>query len=961
MTFRTSMRAVAAGVGYLLAAAASAIFTTPDHTLAFWPASGVYLAALLLTEPRAWPAVVLAVLPASLTVDLLHGHPLPLALTYWAAETVEALAGAGALRWLLGMPVTLTRVRDPLTAAALAALGSTAIGAAAGTAAIVWWDGGGPLWSIWRTWWLRDVLGVLLIAPPILAWFGPTPQAQGRRTAADWPLFFAIVVVIAGLTVGRMAMPPSVARLTPLIAFPLLGLAAWRLGSRETVSLFVVLAIPVLWNHVNGHGYFTVAGWSLAESLIVAQVFLAAIVITFLGITAAMAERRRAEQVARESEERFRNIANTLPVIVWMGRRDGSCEFANAAWAVLTGRPVHEALGFGWQSTVHPEDLATSLERYQAAAHVALPVCFEFRVRSTNGTYRWMFATGAPRFDTEGRCIGYIGSATDITVRKEEELERQHRLVEEERARQQAEQHARELARLNGELAEAREAAQEASRLKSEFVTHMSHEIRTPMTAILGYVDHLAEGDATESERRLYLETMRRQGAHLLRLINDILDLSKIEVGKLGLEAIECSPRETMEEVAALMAPAAAEKGLRFDLEYGSLPERVVTDPTRLGQILINLVGNAIKFTDSGGVRLRGGMASVGGGRSRVRFEVNDTGIGLTRETIDRLFMPFGQADGSTARKFGGTGLGLAISKRLAEMLGGSISVRSTPNTGTTFVLDLDVVPPEGMRQASASVFARGRVRASLAPGCRILLAEDACDSQRLLSLYLRKAGGEVEVVEDGLAACEQALAADAAGRPFDVILMDVQMPVLDGYAATARLRAAGYSRPIIAVTAHAMVGERQRALAAGCNDCATKPIDRNALIEVIERQMAQSQGRAVREAKSHAIFSELAADPELAEVLRTFAATLPDRAATITQRLADRDISGAGVVAHQLKGTAAAYGFPAISEAAAALEESVKAGSALDVVERQALELVDLCRRAGAQRAARTSGEAPE
>src|SRR5262249_43410238 len=221
--------------------------------------------------------------------------------------------------------------------------------------------------------------------------------------------------------------------------------------------------------------------------------------------------------------------------------------------------------------------------------------------------------------------------------------------------------------------------------------------------------------------------------------------------------------------------------------------------------------------------------------------------------------------------------------KRLAEMLGGTITVHSTPNAGTTFVLDLDPVPPEAMRQASAPIFAPGRARAALAPGCRILLAEDASDSQRLLSLYLRKAGGEVEVVEDGLAACEAALAAQAAGRPFDVILMDVQMPVLDGYAATARLRAAGYSRPIVAATAHAMVGERQRALAAGCNDCATKPIDRNALVEVIERQMARSQGRAVREAKSQAIMSELASDPELAQVLSAYAATLPDRAATIT------------------------------------------------------------------------------
>jgi hypothetical protein len=265
------------------------------------------------------------------------------------------------------------------------------------------------------------------------------------------------------------------------------------------------------------------------------------------------------------------------------------------------------------------------------------------------------------------------------------------------------------------------------------------------------------------------------------------------------------------------------------------------SDPTRIRQILLNLVGNAIKFTQRGGVRLAVGIAGDATPPA-LRIEVVDTGIGIAPEIQARLFVPFNQADSSTARTYGGTGLGLAIARRLATLLGGTLGLRSQPGQGSTFILTLPIAVA-----ADACVLAE-RDRPPPAPhpaagdatplAGRVLLVEDASDSQELLALYLRQAGLEVEAAGEGLTACALAINAAASGAPFDVILMDMQMPVLDGYRATVRLRAAGYSRPIVALTAHAMEGEREKCLRAGCDDFATKPIAREALVDLIRRHL---------------------------------------------------------------------------------------------------------------------------
>jgi signal transduction histidine kinase/ActR/RegA family two-component response regulator len=407
---------------------------------------------------------------------------------------------------------------------------------------------------------------------------------------------------------------------------------------------------------------------------------------------------------------------------------------------------------------------------------------------------------------------------------------------------------------LNSELSLAKERAEAASRAKTAFLANISHEIRTPMTAILGYTDLLLDPERPHEDRGEWVRTIRRNGDHLLSLINDILDLSKIEAGKLEIEWRTCAPAEIVRDVLSLISRSALEKGLELRVEYaGPVPATIRTDPTRLRQILVNLVANAIKFTSEGSVRVAvTHEPATAATPSRLCFDVIDTGIGIPRHKLQTIFEPFSQGDVSTTRKYGGSGLGLTISRKLARILGGDLVARSRPGRGSTFRVAVETgdltgvemlgdlpqtklaAPQPSPRAAAHEAEEAGRGQGSLRG--RVLVAEDGPDNQRLIKTYLVRAGLEVDLVANGALAVERALGAQADGKPYAVILMDMQMPVMDGYEATARLRAEGYQRSIIALTAHAMDSDRQKCIEAGCNDYATKPIQRDRLLELLER-----------------------------------------------------------------------------------------------------------------------------
>jgi signal transduction histidine kinase/ActR/RegA family two-component response regulator len=417
---------------------------------------------------------------------------------------------------------------------------------------------------------------------------------------------------------------------------------------------------------------------------------------------------------------------------------------------------------------------------------------------------------------------------------------------------------------LVAEYADATQRAELGNRAKSEFLANMSHEIRTPMTAILGFIDLLyTEGDLSKAppERIDAIMTIYRNANSLLQLINDILDLSKIETGKLVIDETSVSPTDIVLQVVDLMRMRAEEKAIELDVEaIDPLPATITSDPARLRQILVNLLGNAVKFTHHGTVRLSVQQIDHGGA-PQIEFRVGDTGIGIAEDQIAGLFAPFAQADSTITRRYGGTGLGLAISKRLATELGGDLTVSSVLGQGSTFTLRVPARP--GILQSQSGEIPTREEGASTsdadaslpqaAPGgsgvlpkldCRVLLVEDSLDNQRLISLFLRKAGAQVVIAENGRIGCDLVLQGLDSGAPFDVVLMDMQMPVLDGYSASRELRQARVETPIIALTAHAMADDRRKCLSAGCDEYLTKPVDRQQLIAMVARFCAQAPVR---------------------------------------------------------------------------------------------------------------------
>jgi signal transduction histidine kinase/CheY-like chemotaxis protein len=384
--------------------------------------------------------------------------------------------------------------------------------------------------------------------------------------------------------------------------------------------------------------------------------------------------------------------------------------------------------------------------------------------------------------------------------------------------------------------------ANEANKAKSEFLANMSHEIRTPMNAIIGFSDLLAEEELTE-EQESYLNTIINSSRNLLRLINDILDFSKIEAGKLQTEIIECTFEQFIGDIESFLRPMAAERGLDFHvLRCDDLPSVIFTDPVRLRQCLVNLTGNAIKFTDKGHVYINVSTERRTD-KDYIRFDVEDTGIGIPAEKLGSIFEAFIQADGSTTRKFGGTGLGLTITKQLVELLGGTIAVSSTEGKGSVFTIllpagvDLDTVKTVDPYKTMDDLIVtqEPQTPADNCFGARILVAEDAAANQKLITVLLERLGHTVTIVDNGQLALEA-----IEQRSFDLIFMDMMMPVMNGYTATKKLRAKGCTLPIIALTANAMKGDDQKCYEAGCNEYISKPIDRQKLKLLLNKYLSR-------------------------------------------------------------------------------------------------------------------------
>jgi PAS domain S-box-containing protein len=521
-----------------------------------------------------------------------------------------------------------------------------------------------------------------------------------------------------------------------------------------------------------------------------------------------LSDRQRFEAALVESETRIRMLADNMSQSAWMADELGGIFWYNQRWYEYTGTTFEQMKGWGWRDVHHPEHVDRVIEKFRQCIERGIDWEDTFPLRGKDGEYRWFLSRAVPIRNEQGNVTRWFGTNTDVT----------------------------ELRRIEAELQRARLSAESANRAKSDFLANMSHEIRSPMTAILGYLDLLHAADESEQEK---IETIRRNGNYLLALINDILDLSKIEAGKFELEQIDFSPRRLVEEVVSLMSIRASESDLLLQHRFSSpIPAVLRSDATRIRQILINLVSNAIKFTEGGGVTIE---VSCSQDPPRLQFEVIDTGIGMTSEQVERLFLPFEQADSSIVRRFGGSGLGLAISHRLASLLGGTIRVTTQPGAGSRFALSLPVPVDVELESPSSTKVEEDQPasRRAIDSGqltLRIMVVDDRRDVRFLVNHFIRELGCETVLCTNGAEAVAKIEDERRLGNHFDIVLMDMQMPVMDGVTAVRQLRERGFVMPVIALTANAMSTDRDTCLEAGFTDWLTKPIDKLQLSETLRR-----------------------------------------------------------------------------------------------------------------------------
>ena len=516
-----------------------------------------------------------------------------------------------------------------------------------------------------------------------------------------------------------------------------------------------------------------------------------------------LTERVQAEEALHVSKRKYKGLTEVSPSGIWQTNAIGNCIYVSPRWSEITGISAEGARGSGWSEDIHPEDKEEIFRGWMQATKDRSDYRSEFRFVRPDGSVVWVLCIASAEVDEHGNVTGWIGTITDITRLKQ---------IEEQ-------------------LHESKFAAESANTAKSQFLANMSHEIRTPMNGILG-MTQLLEMTTLSVEQREFVEALEASGKNLLSLIDDILDLSKIEAGETTFELNEFSLRDCINGIVKMHKTLLSYKSLSLKVDMADeIPSTLIGDQLRIKQILHNLLSNAVKFTEQGTVTLSAQVLKNQGSTLLVQIEVSDTGIGISSDALEKVFLPFSQEDATTTRKYGGTGLGLTISRNLAELMGGHLRVESTKGIGSRFILTVPLAMPTDKQDLQRKLFI-DKVHIPGQP-LRILYAEDDPLNSEVGSQLLGKFGHEITVVENGK---DCLVALDKSH--FDVVLMDIQMPVMDGRKALLEIRKkeaeTSNHQPVIALTANAMRGEKERLLAEGFDGYVSKPMELNGLLHEI-------------------------------------------------------------------------------------------------------------------------------
>ncbi|CUH95712.1 hypothetical protein P22_1790 [Propionispora sp. 2/2-37] len=581
----------------------------------------------------------------------------------------------------------------------------------------------------------------------------------------------------------------------------------------------------------------------------------------------------------------YLTLFENFPVLIWRANVDRTCDYFNKSWQEFTGKNISGVADCDWRDIIHPADQQRRYQQFLTSFDARRPFALEYRLKRYDGEYRWVVEMGKPFYGLEGDFSGYIGTLYDIDERK------------------QAEQ----------KMQEAKEEAERANRTKSQFLANMSHEIRTPLNGILGMLDLTLLTELSD-EQRENMKIARECAGSLLNVINDILDISKMEAGKVVMKNIDFDVRQVLFSTIQMHDVHAAKKGLVLECDIAEdIPPVLNGDPHRLQQIINNLLSNAVKFTDEGNIVFSVHKVAAAGQKVELQIAVKDTGIGISTQDMPLLFQKFSQVDGSYTRKHGGSGLGLAISKQLAELMGGSISAESEKGKGSVFYVRLGFAVGSGPVEAAVAGEASAPQKKAV---LTILLVEDDVVNQKVITRMLKAPEYRICLANNG----REALLAIPRVQP-DLVLMDIQMPKMDGLEATEQIRAGekmtGKHMPIIAVTAHALEGDREKFLAAGMDDYLAKPIVRDELLRAIDRVLLKAKERKILAALHH---NENSSDKPGALERAQLTAALRQYMEQLGQ-VKGEQYAVAGGLAHQIKQAAAGLGAEGLKASAFLLE----------------------------------------